>query len=69
VPSLEQVRKSKYLNLRELAENAAISHGAVTGIEAGRVQPCLYTVRALAEALGVEPGEIAWPDAREVVTE
>jgi DNA-binding XRE family transcriptional regulator len=63
MPKLADIRNVRFLNQRELAEKAGISRYTIIRIEAGEVRPYTHTMRAIAEALGVEPGEIDWPAA------
>lgn len=59
VCSLRAHRLQRLLTVRELARVSKVSHTAIWMAEAGTVQPRLATIRALAQALGVEPGMIA----------
>ncbi len=60
-PRLKAVRESKYLSQRELAEKAGVTPVTVSRLEKGDgvgSNASLPMVRRLAEALGVEPGEL-----------
>ncbi len=55
---LKELRISKVLSQAELAEKAGISRDTVIHLEIGKQKPTFKTVRKLAKALGVEPGDI-----------
>ena len=61
---LRALRERRVLSLRDLAERAGVGYVTIWRIEAGatdQAQP--RTLRALAEALGVEPAElVAWDE-------
>lgn len=57
--TLEQWRLERVLGVKELAKLAGVSHSTVIAIEHGRVAPKFRTIRRLAEALEVEPREVA----------
>jgi len=61
MPTLAEMRKSKFLTQEELAKEAGVSKGTITNIELGR-PPQLRTARAIAKALGVGPERIDWPE-------
>lgn len=63
MPTLRDTRQKRFLSQRELAELAKVSRTTVAMIESGQSRPYPRTARALAAALGVEPGEIEWPIA------
>jgi len=56
---VRELRQSAYLTQRELAEKVGIQVERLSRLENGR-QTGMYrtTLRALAEALGVKPGEL-----------
>jgi transcriptional regulator with XRE-family HTH domain len=56
--TLREVRVRQLLSIRGLAELAKVSPQTVASVEAGQVLPQPGTIRKLAVALGVEPGEI-----------
>jgi transcriptional regulator with XRE-family HTH domain len=55
---LRQMREARAMSQAELAERAGLARLSVIRIELGRVRPRMYTVRLLAEALGVEPRDL-----------
>lgn len=59
--TLRNVRLNQFLSQAELARRAGLHPLTVTRLEAGASAPSTRTVRALAEALGVRPGELATP--------
>jgi transcriptional regulator with XRE-family HTH domain len=59
---LAEVREGRMWTQGRLAEEARVSPTTVSGIESGRIlRPHFGTVRKLARALGVEPGELLSP--------
>ena len=57
--TLREVRVGRLLSIRGLAQLAGVSPQTVQLVEGGRVLPQPGTIRKLAAALEVEPGEIA----------
>jgi transcriptional regulator with XRE-family HTH domain len=58
LPRLREVRQARFLSQEALAEKAKVSHFTVRRIEQG--SPARYqTIRKLAEALDVDPAELA----------
>ena len=55
---LREVRESKLLTQVELAKLARLSEATIVRIEAAQHEPRISTIRKLAAALGVEPGEL-----------
>ena len=55
---LREARLEKFLSIRDLATRAGVSPRTIVEAEAGRRVPYFVTARKIAEALGVEPGEI-----------
>jgi transcriptional regulator with XRE-family HTH domain len=60
-PTLEEARLSKLLSAFELAKRSGVAHTTILDIEQKNAKPRLSTIRKLAEVLGVDPREIAWP--------
>ena len=56
---LKELRRERVLSLRELEERSGVSYNTIWRIEDGRQGAHPRTVRKLAEALGVEPHELA----------
>jgi transcriptional regulator with XRE-family HTH domain len=56
---IKALRQERGLTQRQLAERARISLEAVWTIENGRKHPRRSTIELLAEALGVDRGELA----------
>jgi transcriptional regulator with XRE-family HTH domain len=56
--TLQKLRKAKGLSQAALAEKADLSREYVNKIEAGRYDPPLSTITALAKALGVKAGRL-----------
>lgn len=62
-PKLRKLRRDAWLNQDELAEMAGVSEHTVMRIELGRTpHPSRTTVRKIARALGVHPGELVVPE-------
>ena len=55
---LRELRRRQALSQRELAEKAGLSERTIKAIEGGAENPHPKTIRALAEALGVQPWEL-----------
>ena len=60
--NLRRLRLERFLSQAELARRAGLHALTITRLEAGAAAPATRTVRALAEVLGVEPGELALPE-------
>jgi transcriptional regulator with XRE-family HTH domain len=56
---LKVLREEKYLSQRELAKAANMSPTTVFKLEANQAEPQPRTIRRLAEALGVDPSQLA----------
>jgi len=59
--NLRRIRLAHFLSQAELARRSGVHALTVTRLESGRTAPSTRTVRALAEALGIQPGELATP--------
>lgn len=55
--TLNNIRLSKKISLRKLADLADIDYSNLSEIQTGKVAPTLLTLIKLAEALGIHPGE------------
>jgi len=62
VTTVQECRRRRYLSQRELAQAAGISPSAVAQIETGHHSPHPRTRRKIAEALGISPDDIEWPE-------
>jgi transcriptional regulator with XRE-family HTH domain len=60
--NLRRLRVERFLSQGELARRASMHPITVTRLETGSRVPSARSVRALADALGVEPGALAAPD-------
>ena len=60
--NLRRLRLDRFLSQGELARRAGLHAVTLTRLEAGTTAPSTRSVRGLAEALGVEPRELASPD-------
>ncbi len=59
--NLRRLRLEQFLSQAELARRSNLHAVTLTRLEGGATAPSTRTVRALAEALGVEPGGLATP--------
>jgi DNA-binding XRE family transcriptional regulator len=59
--SLREAREKRSLSLTELATLAGVDRMTVYRVEQGKNAPYPRTRRLLAQALRMEPGQIAWP--------
>ena len=59
---LRRMRLEHFLSQAELARRSGVHALTITRLESGRTAPSTRTVRALAEALGVPPGDLASPE-------
>lgn len=55
---LRAIRTRRLLTQKELAAKVGVRWQTISEIESGRQSPRFSTIRALAEALGVEPVEL-----------
>ena len=60
--NLRRIRLAHFLSQSELARRSGVHAITITRLEAGRTAPSTRTVRALAEALGVPPADLASPE-------
>jgi DNA-binding Xre family transcriptional regulator len=61
----KELRQERTLSIRELAAKAGMSYANLHKIETGqRKQPWPSTIRKLADALGVDPGELIVKEER-----
>ena len=60
---LRAIRERRALTQDELAQMAGINRVTLNTIEAGHSEPRAGTVRKLARALGLQPGDLMPPDA------
>ena len=58
VEKLKELREARALSLRELANEAGVGHDSIYRIEHGQGNGLPRTVRGIARALGVKPGEL-----------
>ena len=60
--TLRRLRLASFLTQAELARRSGVHALTVTRLESGRTAPSTRTVRALATALGIAPGQLASPE-------
>ena len=58
VTKLKELREQAILSQRDLAAKSGVSYATICRLETGKQKPTFKTIRALAGALGVDPGEI-----------
>ena len=56
--TLKGLRLNLFISQAELGKRAGIAAETVNRLERGKRRPSFITIRKLAKALGVEPGEI-----------
>jgi transcriptional regulator with XRE-family HTH domain len=59
--NLRRMRLERFLSQIELARRAGVRSATITRLEGRTTVPSMRTVRALAEALEIEPGDLADP--------
>jgi transcriptional regulator with XRE-family HTH domain len=59
---LRSARLERFWSQADLATRAGVSKLTISRLETGDRAPSLRTVRALADALGIEPGQLARTD-------
>ncbi len=59
MPTLREARTRRLFSVRALAEAARVSPTTINLVETGRRLPHFGTMRKIAQALDLEPGEIA----------
>jgi transcriptional regulator with XRE-family HTH domain len=55
---LRAIRDAQFMTQDELAERSGVHQVTISRIEQGDVEPRYKTIKRLAAALGVEPGEL-----------
>lgn len=55
---LKELRLKKHLTQKDLAEKAEVTQTTINRLELGHHKPSDLTLQRLADALGVEPGDI-----------
>jgi DNA-binding XRE family transcriptional regulator len=58
MPTLRETRRRKLMSIATLAKAASVATKTIVDIEHGRTVPRLRTMRAVCDALRVEPGEV-----------
>jgi predicted transcriptional regulator len=61
VPSLRKVRESKFLTQAHLSLQSGVTQATISRLENGQHEATFSTIRKLAGALGVAPGELVEP--------
>jgi transcriptional regulator with XRE-family HTH domain len=60
MPTLKEVRESKFFSQHDLAESTGLSVSTINRIENGKQKPLPRTIRKIAKALQVDPSVIEW---------
>jgi transcriptional regulator with XRE-family HTH domain len=60
--NLRRTRLAYFLSQAELARRSGVHALTITRLESGRTAPSTRTVRALAQALGIAPADLAMPE-------
>ena len=58
MPTLKEIRERKFISQDDLSKLSGITAATISRLETGKEKPRFVTIRKLAAALGVEPGEI-----------
>ncbi len=58
VTRLRELREAQFLTQLQLAEAAQVAPATIVRIEQGQVTPNFQTIKKLATALGIAPGEL-----------
>lgn len=58
MPTLKELRERLFISQEDLANKAKVAKSTINRLENGLEKPKFVTVRKLAQALGVEPGQI-----------
>jgi transcriptional regulator with XRE-family HTH domain len=58
MPTLRELRERRFLSQKDLARQSGVAASTINRLELGRQTARFITIRKLAKALGVEPGEI-----------
>lgn len=58
MPTLKELREKLFLSQEDLAHEAGVAKSTINRLEKGLEKPKFVTIRRLAKALGVEPGQI-----------
>ncbi len=56
--TLREIRMSQLLTVRGLAEKSGVASSAITMTENGHTRPHFASIRKIADALDVEPGDV-----------
>lgn len=59
MPTLRELRIRRIMSQADLSRETGIAESTISHLELGKQRPTFQTIRKLAEALGVEPSEIA----------
>jgi transcriptional regulator with XRE-family HTH domain len=59
--NLRRLRVERGVSVSELARRSGVGRGPLTGLEAGRANPTIETLWALADALGAPFGDLVAP--------
>ena len=60
--NLRRLRLARFLSQAELARRSDLHTLTISRLESGHAKPSTRSVRALAGALGIAPGELATPE-------
>ena len=59
--TLRELRERRFISQADLSAKTGIAESTINRLERGRQKPRLVTIRKLAKALGVEPGDVDFP--------
>lgn len=55
---IRELRETRGLSQSDLAEALGVNQSTISNWERGKMEPTIYNVRRIADALGVEPGAL-----------
>ncbi|MFC1947542.1 helix-turn-helix domain-containing protein [Chloroflexota bacterium] len=58
MPTLKEIRESKFISQDDLSKLSGITAATISRLETGKEKPRFVTIRKLAAALEVQPGDI-----------
>lgn len=59
---LKELRRSRFLTQRELAQKASVGVSTIVRLEKGMQDPTFQTIKRLAAALDIKPSELVTQD-------
>lgn len=63
MPTLKELRRERFLSQEDLARESGVAAVTINRLENGKQQPTFKTIRRLAKALKVEPGQVSFSNS------